>query len=138
MVIRARVKKKDEKCEYASFSMTLPPLTTKDRLSWARVSPDCSVAGFTEGPDLDSQDRQVVIRSITAHQMGFIYIVNASYYPIQVSLPNHAVAIVAGSSQDQTVNLVRPKVGIWDVTPSWGMSPTAYKWPEVPDDSGLH
>jgi len=90
--------------------------------------------GFTEGDEILSQNRHVVIPSIEAHHVAFVYVVNASHFPTRFDLPTKITAVVSGHDKPQEVNLIRPNIGIFDVFPWWGLSPSTYKWPRIPDD----
>ena len=89
---------------------------------------------FTEGDEILTQHRVVVIPSIAAHGMGFVYIVNSSYYPARFDLPTKITAIVSGNPTEQEVKLIRPQTGVFDIFPFWGLPPTQYQWKGLPDD----
>jgi hypothetical protein len=114
------------------FSVTIPT-RGREGLTWVHGQ-GLSVSGFTEGEEVSSQDNWVVLPSISAHQTGLVYLVNASYFPVRFDLPTKVVALVAGSDKEQEVNLIRPRVGVYDYYPWWGMVPSSYKWPGTPDD----
>lgn len=90
---------------------------------------------YREGDEIQRQTRMVVLPSIDRHGMGFVYLVNASYYPVRFDLPTHITALVSGSPDAQALKLLRPEVSAFD-TSSWsGIPPSEYKWPSTPDDS---
>jgi hypothetical protein len=120
-------------------SMTVPTRTGAklgSGFTWSTYDPRTKKAtGFTEGQEILKQRRVVILPSISAHGEGFVYLVNVSHYITRFDLPTKIMAIVSGSPQQQVLTLIRPQIGMFDVSPFWGLSPVMYKWPGVPDDS---
>ena len=91
--------------------------------------------GWTEGADISTEKKRVVLRSIPRHQMANISVITQSHYPVRFDLPTRIVALVSGSDKEQSLKLIRPRSGIFDVFPRWGMPPSKYPWPGIVDDS---
>jgi hypothetical protein len=120
-------------------SMTFPTRSGAklgDGMTWMWYDPKIKKTfAFTEGDEILRQSRVVVLPSISAHDSGYIYIVNVSHHFTRFDLPTKIVAVVSGSPQEQVVKLIRPVTGIFDAFPYWGLTPDVYKWPGIPDDS---
>lgn len=117
------------------MSMTIPT-RGKDGISWAAHTPRGD-AGFTEGDEILVQNRVVVLPSINAHSIGFIYVVNSSHYPTRFDLPSTATALISGTSEKQAIRLIRPNTGIFSIFPWWGMAPGFKNWKDSPNDSDI-
>jgi hypothetical protein len=83
---------------------------------------------YADGEETTGFDRWVVIPSINAHQMEYIYLVNKCNLPIRFDLPTKGVAVISGQSSHQEITFIRPVVAVPDVFPLWFMPPARYKW----------
>ena len=99
---------KSHRCDY---SVTFP-VTHTEHLSWSKMSGGrkCLIEAFTEGNEIASQNRSIVISSIAAHETSSVYLVNASHYPVRFMLPTQGVARLSGDQDDKRVNFIRPEV----------------------------
>lgn len=121
-----------------TFSTTFNIEQAKDGgLIWTDYEPQKdkdTEKGWTYDKEISNQERTVVIRTIPAHKSVVIYVVSASHYPIRFDLPSRIFAVVSGESEEREIQLIRPRVGIFDAFPWWGLPPNKYTWPNIPND----
>jgi hypothetical protein len=118
-------------------SVTVQMDTTRkdDPMSFGFFDDKNRVIAAATGGLVREQKHPVTIPVISARGSVTVYLVSQSSMFTQFSLPNTATLIVDGNPAYRVGALIRPAMSTPDRIPKWGLPPSLYEWPHIPESA---
>jgi hypothetical protein len=106
-----------------------------DPMSFVFTDAQKRVIAATSGRLVSEHMHRATIPVISARDTVTVYLVSQSALFSQFSLPSTATLVVDGNPTHRVGALIRPIMNPIDSIPKWGLSPSVYRWPNVPDSA---